>query len=402
MALTESDLTEFLRLLERDETLQLDFARAFLKERVVRKLMALDPELREAFRSAVLTEELLRLPTVVAELDQFVRQHAAETDARFDRVVQAIEGVREELRGEIQGVREELRQEFRAEIGQAREEFREGIEQAREELRGEIQGVREELRQEFRAGIGQAREEFREGIEQAREELRGEIQGVREELRQEFRAEIGQAREEFREGIEQAREELRGEIQGVREELRQEFRAEIGQAREEFRTGLQRVQAEVSGLSNWRQGETGRREGDQYEAYIVANAVTVFGDGEGGSPRRDYEVRRHLLALFRAAGVDLTTIEEADSPLVADLVWWRGNRYCVVEISVKVDDYDISRAKARAETLKLAGVEVMPVVIGSAWAYDDARAEALKAGVEWRVGKEYSQGLIEYRRSQAV
>jgi BMFP domain-containing protein YqiC len=339
MALTESDLTEFLRLLERDETLQLDFARAFLKERVVRKLMALDPELREAFRSAVLTEELLRLPTVVAELDKFVRQHAAETDARFDRVEQAIEGVREELRGEIQGVREELR---------------------------------------------------------------GEIQGVREELRQEFRAEIGQAREAFREGIEQAREELRGEIQGVREELRQEFRAEIGQAREEFREGLQRVQAEVSGLSNWRQGETGRREGDQYEAYIVANAVTVFGDGEGGSPRRDYEVRRHLLALFRAAGVDLTTIEEADSPLVADLVWWRGNRYCVVEISVKVDDYDISRAKARAETLKLAGVEVMPVVIGSAWAYDDARAEALKAGVEWRVGKEYSQGLIKYRRSQAV
>jgi BMFP domain-containing protein YqiC len=324
MALTESDLTEFLRLLERDETLQLDFARAFLKERVVRKLMALDPELREAFRSAVLTEELLRLPTVVAELDQFVRQHAAETDARFDRVEQAIEGVREELRGEIQGVREELR--------------------------GEIQGVREELR--------------------------GEIQGVREELR--------------------------GEIQGVREELRQEFRAEIGQAREEFREGLQRVQAEVSGLSNWRQGETGRREGDQYEAYIVANAVTVFGDGEGGSPRRDYEVRRHLLALFRETGVDLTTIEEADSPLVADLVWWRGNRYCIAEISVKVDDYDISRAKARAETLKLAGVEVMPVVIGSAWAYDDARAEALKAGVEWRVGKEYSQGLIEYRRSQAV
>jgi BMFP domain-containing protein YqiC len=361
MALTESDLTEFLRLLERDETLQLDFARAFLKERVVRKLMALDPELREAFRSAVLTEELLRLPTVVAELDQFVRQHAAETDARFDRVEQAIEGVREELRGEIQGVREELR--------------------------GEIQGVREELRGE---------------IQGVREELRGEIQGVREELRQEFRAEIGQAREEFREGIEQAREELRGEIQGVREELRQEFRAEIGQAREEFREGLQRVQAEVSGLSNWRQGETGRREGDQYEAYIVANAVTVFGDGEGGSPRRDYEVRRHLLALFRAAGVDLTTIEEADSPLVADLVWWRGNRYCIVEISVKVDDHDISRAKARAETLRLAGVEVMPVVIGSAWAYDDARDEALKAGVEWRVGKEYSQGLIEYRRSQAV
>jgi hypothetical protein len=309
MALTESDLTEFLRLLERDETLQLDFARAFLKERVVRKLMALDPELREAFRSAVLTEELLRLPTVVAELDQFVRQHAAETDARFDRVEQAIEGVREELRGEIQGVREELR--------------------------GEIQGVREELR--------------------------GEIQGVREELR--------------------------GEIQGVREE---------------FCTGLQRVQAEVSGLDHWILGEFGCPEDEQYEIYTVANAVTVFGYGEGGSPRRDYEVRRHLLALFRAAGVDLTTIEEADSPLVADLVWWRGNRYCVVEISVKVDDYDISRAKARAETLKLAGVEVMPVVIGSAWAYDDARAEALKAGVEWRVGKEYSQGLIEYRRSQAV
>lgn len=44
MALTESDLTEFLRLLEGDETLQLDFARAFLKERVVRKLMAHVPD----------------------------------------------------------------------------------------------------------------------------------------------------------------------------------------------------------------------------------------------------------------------------------------------------------------------------------------------------------------------
>jgi len=278
-------------LLETNETLQLDFARAFLKEPIVRKLMAMDPQLREAFRSAVLTEELLRLPTVVAELDQFVRQHAAETDARFDRVEQAIEGVREGLR-----------------------------------------------------------QEFREGIEQ----------------------------------------------------VRQEFREEIGQAREEFREGLQRVQAEVSGLSKWRRGEAGRREGDQYEVYIVANAVTVFGDGEGGSPRRDYEVRRHLLALFREAGVAMTTIQEADSPLVADLVWWRGNRYFVVEISVQVDDHDISRAKARAETLKLAGVEAMPVVIGSAWASDDARDEAQKAGVEWRVGKEFSQGLIEYRRSQAM
>ena len=34
-------------------------SRAFLKKQVVRKLMALDPELREAFRSAVLTKELL-------------------------------------------------------------------------------------------------------------------------------------------------------------------------------------------------------------------------------------------------------------------------------------------------------------------------------------------------------
>ena len=198
------------------------------------------------------------------------------------------------------------------------------------------------------------------------------------------------------------REELRGEIQTVREELRQEFREGIEGARQEFREQIQSVQAEVSGLSEWRRGESGRREGDQYEAYIVANAVTVFGDGEGGSPKRDYEVRRYLLALFREAGVDMTTIEEADSPLVADLVWWQGNRFVVAEISVKVDEYDISRAKARAETLKLAGVEVLPVVIGSAWAYEDTRDEAQVAGVEWRVGKEFSQGLIDFRRSQAV
>jgi|YNPMSStandDraft_1061717.scaffolds.fasta_scaffold108763_2 hypothetical protein len=86
MALTRSDLTEFLRLLEADEALQLELARAFLKEPILRRIMEQDPELREVLRTAVLTEELLRLPVVVDELSRFVHQHAAETSARFERV----------------------------------------------------------------------------------------------------------------------------------------------------------------------------------------------------------------------------------------------------------------------------------------------------------------------------
>ena len=59
MALTESDLTEFLRLLKGDETRQMDFACVPEGTGCAQAHGTGSRELREAFRSAVLTKELL-------------------------------------------------------------------------------------------------------------------------------------------------------------------------------------------------------------------------------------------------------------------------------------------------------------------------------------------------------
>jgi hypothetical protein len=40
-----------------------------------------------------------------------------------------------------------------------------------------------------------------------------------------------------------------------------------------------------------------------------------------------------------------------DDPLLADLVWWKGERVAVVEVSLVVDDDDVARAHRRASTV---------------------------------------------------
>lgn len=67
MAITLSDIRELVEKLREDSELQLTFARALLTEPTIRALMQSDPQLREALRNAVLTEELLRMPAQIQE-----------------------------------------------------------------------------------------------------------------------------------------------------------------------------------------------------------------------------------------------------------------------------------------------------------------------------------------------
>jgi hypothetical protein len=88
---------------------------------------------------------------------------------------------------------------------------------------------------------------------------------------------------------------------------------------------------------------------------------------------------------------------EAD-PFLADLLWWKGEQVAVVEISLQVDGYDVLRAGKRAETLRRAGAQVLPVVLGRGWASVEARVEALTRRVEWKVGSDLSEGFLAFRR----
>lgn len=150
-------------------------------------------------------------------------------------------------------------------------------------------------------------------------------------------------------------------------------------------------------LENWQTGETGRREGERYEREIVARAPALFygGDGGGrGEPHVRKQVGNWLAPLFRA-GID---VQPQNDPLLADLIWWKGDRVMVVEAGLKLGVNDVRRAKARAETLRQVGINATPVVIGEEWGTPDTEAIAQQEGVEWYVRGGLSMGFLEFRK----
>ncbi|MCX7925830.1 MAG: hypothetical protein N2554_08485, partial [Fimbriimonadales bacterium] len=194
--------------------------------------------------------------------------------------------------------------------------------------------------------------------------------------------------------------EVKADLGGVKEELG-EVRQDVSGMKQEFAEFKQeqaQIKQEVMGLSEWRRGLDGRLAGEQYERQTVARAARILGAGEGGSPRDDPAVRRQVIEWLAQGGVLEEDGDEENEPLWADLIWWKGNHVVVAEISIKVNGVDVLRAKRRAETLRKAGVDAIPAVIGREWAHAETPALAEQEGVEWAVEGKYSDGLIAFRR----
>jgi hypothetical protein len=170
----------------------------------------------------------------------------------------------------------------------------------------------------------------------------------------------------------------------------------------ELRAIVNRIEPAVMELQQWQRGEVARRKGDDYERLIIQRAGRIFGMGQGGSPRDDASVRQQILVWLDAAGLLDEEEDPASDPLEADLIWWKGERVALAEISVKVDRHDVRRAKQRAETLRRAGLTVTPVVIGSQWAHRQTLKIAQREGVESVVNGVYSQGVIDFRRYRSA
>ena len=166
----------------------------------------------------------------------------------------------------------------------------------------------------------------------------------------------------------------------------------------ELRAVVNRIEPAVIELQKWQRGEVARRKGDDYERSVIQRAGRIFGLGQGGSPRDDAAVRQQILLWLDAAGLLDEEEDPASDPLEADLVWWKGERVALAEISDKVDRHDVRRAKQRAETLRRAGLAVTPVVIGAQWAHRQTPKIAQREGVESVVKGVYSQGVIDFRR----
>ncbi|MCS6918813.1 MAG: hypothetical protein NZM28_03505 [Fimbriimonadales bacterium] len=176
---------------------------------------------------------------------------------------------------------------------------------------------------------------------------------------------------------------------------------EVKQTQQTILTDVEQIKQEVNRLSNWQRGEDGRREGERYEARILKNAAAIFGLGEGGSPGISETVQRKLITVLSQANINYLALEEESSPFLADIIWWKGDRFALAEVSLKVNGSDVRRAKRRAETLRQGGVEVLPVVIGSEWAHPETHDLAQQEGVAWRISNHYSPELIEFHRYRA-
>jgi hypothetical protein len=280
MPRTRELIQEIVGLLESDDDLQLEFARAFLTSRTLRRLFQADPELQETLRRLILTDALLQLPEKVEPLLQLPE--------KIEPLLQLPERV--------------------------------------------------------------------EALEAAVSELRAIVNRI--------------------EPVVNRIEPIVNRIEPI----------------------VNRIEPAVMELQRWQRGEVARRKSDDYERLIIQRAGRIFGMGQGGSPRDDASVRQQILLWLDAAGLLEEDEDPASDPLEADLVWWKGDRVALAEISVKVDRNDVRRAKQRAETLRRAGLTVTPVVIGSQWAHRQTPKIAQREGVESVVKGVYSQGVIDFRR----
>jgi hypothetical protein len=157
-----------------------------------------------------------------------------------------------------------------------------------------------------------------------------------------------------------------------------------------------RTEEELRRLVSWQRGEAGRRDGERYERDILRQAPALFNGGQGGATDHPDVQQRLTTQLGPLLAGDL--FDATDTPLLADLVWWKGEQMTVVEVSVQVDRQDVGRAERRAATLRRSGAPVMALVIGEQWATPEAREQAQTQQVEWKVGADLSAGFLAFRR----
>ena len=153
-----------------------------------------------------------------------------------------------------------------------------------------------------------------------------------------------------------------------------ELLAELKEVSEDNRRRLNRVE-----------GRLGNLEGGQYERTIRAKAMARcqlhFGfEGVYYALSQDGIADSRLLsAVGHALNEGLVSTADTGDLYEADLIIsGENNRHAVFEVSLTADDYDIRRARQRADTLKaITGGAITPVVITAR--IDDAHNEQAAA-----------------------
>jgi hypothetical protein len=333
--ITINDVDDLVRLLEQNPDWQARLARALLNRQTLERLLQEDPALAETLRAALIGDQLERLIAAVQELSAIVRQ-SAERSERQEVDLQELRRITSEL---VETSRQSV-----ARIDALERTVAELVEISRQSV---------------------------ERLDRHEVELQ-ELRRITSEL------------------VETSRQSL------ARLEASETLIAQSIRRLEALEELVQQVVRQLAALQSWQQGEAGNRDGERYQRSIRKQAWQLLNGGEGGETDEPH-VEQKLRGWLIRNGQAIRPGPEAN-PVDADLIWWKGDRVAVIEVSIKVNGRDVRRAAKRAQTLRAVGVDAFPVIIGQEWATPETQLNAQQEGVEWKVGDDFSDGLIEFRR----
>ncbi len=358
MRLSVDDLESLIRLLDEHPEWREALQERLMTEQVLLRLLQQRADLREAVRRLVLTDELLELPALVRELIEVQRRTeerlaelAAQTDARFA-----------ELAAELAELARRTDARF-AELATELAELARRTDARFAELATELAELARRTDARF-AELAEAQRRTEERLAELAAQTDARF------------AELAEAQRRTQEQV------------ALLVETQRRIEEELAQLRQD-----------VHDLREWRRGEEGRRAGERFEIQIIKRAPRLLNGGDGGRTEEPHVRQRltHWLRNLQPAEMEDDFDGEKD-PTLADLIWWKDSRVAVIEISLKVDGRDVLRARQRADTLRQAGVDAIPLVIGEEWATPDSRLLAEQNGVEWMLKGDLSAGMIEFRR----
>jgi predicted nucleic acid-binding Zn-ribbon protein len=356
------------------------------------RLLEQHPEWLTELRRLVLTDELLELPGLVRQLieaDQRIMERIAELVAVQQVLVETQRQHSQEIRElrEIAQQNTEAIRELRATVQQHSQEIRE----LREIAQQNTEAIRE---------LQVATQRNTEAIRELQVATQRNTEAIRElqvatQRNTEAIARLTEIQQQHSEAINRLTQTQERHSEAINR-LTQTQEHQSKELRELQRT-VAELSKDVRSFLEWQRGEAGRREGEQYERRILARAVNLFYGGDGGSPSESH-VRRRVAQWLRPLYQSDSLPDPPADPVEADLIWWKGSKVMVVEVSLKVNGQDIRRARQRADTLRSLALDAIPVVIGEEWATPDARTTAEQESVEWKVGDDLSEGFKSIRR----
>jgi DNA repair exonuclease SbcCD ATPase subunit len=404
---------ELLRLLDENPEFLEALQDRIVDEKAILRAFQKRAETREAIRRQILHDELLQLPELVRQLVEAQQRNAAQQQENSRLIRQLIES-QQRHEAILQEHTRQLQEHSRL-LQQLIESQRqhEAILQEHSRLLQQLiesQQRHEAILQEHTRQLQEHSRLLQQLIESQRQHeaiLREHSRQLQEHSRLLQQLIESQQRHEaiLQEHTRQLQEHSRLlqqliESQQRHEAILQEHARQLQELTAQVRRVVEvqeQMARDLHDLKEWRKGFDGLRRGAELEKEVRQRARIIFAGGRGGHPESPF-VSRLLKNWLRTLNGDDPILEAAADPTAADLIWSKGGKVIVVEVSVKVDRDDVDRAFARANTLRGAGIDAVPVVIGDRWTSDKVRTRAEMRGVEWYVGKTLSEGFIALRR----